>query len=223
MNDNTEGPSSAEEDIRFAELDKRYAAVEKRIDDVKWLIGSLAGLFTVLFGVMTLILSWNYNNERTALREFQKDLREDLGKAQPQADLELLGSNGQPLTGQRLNGEVERDENGYSAVSFRSTLRNKGSGSTGQMFIKMYTGAGLPMVSPSTDEPKFAYEVYFSPKDFEPNELPGQFSSSRDGRIVLHNKAEPSPGVHPVMIKVYFGKGRVTQAAFEVIVPAAAK
>src|SRR5262245_4162728 len=102
MSSSTQGPQSQQEDIRFGELDKRYAAVEKRMDDVKWLIGSLAGLFTVLFGVMTLVLSWNYNNERTALREFQRELREDLGRTQPQADLELLGSNGQTLAGQRL-------------------------------------------------------------------------------------------------------------------------
>ena len=91
-----------EDDIksRFDETDKRLATTEKRIDDVKWFIGGIASLFTVVFAVLTLILSWNYGNERASLRDFQRDLRVDLGKAEQIPELLVLGENGKELNGQ---------------------------------------------------------------------------------------------------------------------------
>jgi hypothetical protein len=87
------------------------------------------------------------------------------------------------------------------------------------MSIKIYTGSGMPLPAPSTDEPKYAYETYFSPKDFDPNDLPGQYSSDRVARLVIENKVRPNPGTYPILVKVYFAKGRVAQAAFNIVIP----
>jgi hypothetical protein len=137
--------ANSENDIRFGEAEKRMATLEKRIDDVKWLIGSLAGLLTVVFSVLMLMISWNYGNERASLREFQRDLREDIGKAQPTPKIEILGPNGLPLSGQVLRGDVIVDKDGFHIVSLESILRNIGSGTSGPISIKVYTKKDLPL------------------------------------------------------------------------------
>ncbi len=209
--------SNQDSDIRFAEADKRVATIEKRIEDVKWLIGSLTGLLTVVFSVMLLAISWNYGNEKAALRDFQRDLREDLGKAQPTPKIEILGSNRQPLSGQDVEGAIDTDKDGIHFLTFRNILRNTGNGPSGPMYIKVYTKGNLPLASPSSDESKYSYESYFSPKDIEPNDIPGSFSTDRIASLNLVNNAIPPLGRHPILLKVYFGKNRVAQSEFNVI------
>lgn len=210
-----------EDDVksRFDETDKRLASTEKRIDDVKWFIGGIASLFTVIFGILTLAMSWNYSNERASLRDFQRDLRTDLGKAEPLPELLILGENGVDITGQEINARVLKDKDGEPYINFNYILRNRGLGATGPLYQKLYTKDPLIQEARSTDEPDFQYENYFDPKSITPAELPGQYSSLHFTSFYLLKNALPQPGKHPLAIKFFYGKGRVIRSTFTLVIP----
>ena len=210
-------------DVSSDQTDKRIAATEKRIDDIKWFIGGMATLFTVGFSVLTLILSWNYSNERASLREFQRDLKVDLGKAEPTPELIIQTIEGEDINGKRVNAEVsDDDENkGKFLLVIPHIKRNKGYGSSGPLFMKIYTKKPLALDNRSTDERTFEFEVYFEPKNFSPAELPGQYAVEHYTRFSLRDGIRPPPGEHVVMWKLFYGKGKVTQSTCTIVIPRA--
>jgi hypothetical protein len=210
-----------EDDVksRFDETDKRLASTEKRIDDVKWFIGGIASLLTVVFGIITLVMSWNYGNERASLRDFQQNLRAELGKAEQLPELVILGENGVELNGQDIDASVVKDKDGYPKISFSWIVRNRGLGATGPLNQKLYTKKPLIQFARSTDEPDFQFESYLEPKDIQPAELPGQYSSMQVTSFYLLNNVPPQPGKHFVAIKVFYGKGKVVRSTFTLVIP----
>ena len=122
-----------EDDVksRFEEGEKRYAGLEKRFDDLKWYFGGVTTLFTIGFSILTVVLSWNYNSEKASLRDFQRDLRADLGKIDLPPDVELLGINGSPISGQDVQARLDVDKDGGHYLSISHLLRNRGEGGTG--------------------------------------------------------------------------------------------
>src|SRR5229473_6955067 len=130
-----------DEDIkgRFEAVDKLIDHTEKRFDDIKWYFGGAATLFTIGFSVLTILLSWNYKSERDGLRDFQRDLKVELGKIDLPPELDILGVNGSPLAGQEVAATVDKDENGWVILHINHFLKNKGGTSTGPMFVKLYT------------------------------------------------------------------------------------
>jgi hypothetical protein len=198
------------------EIDRRFAASEKRFDDLKWYLGGMAAFFTIWFGVLTLVLSWNNNSERESLRQFQQNLREDLGKSEATPQVELLGDDGQQLTGQDVVAAF-KIENMQPHIVISHVLKNAGSGPTGPMTVKIYTSGQLELERRSTDEPRYQYEVVIS--DLDPSELPGGLSSGWYHSIRLPQEELPPPGKYPSLVKIYYGKGKMTQAQFNLIVP----
>jgi hypothetical protein len=73
----------------------------------------------------------------------------------------------------------------------------------------------------STDEHKYKYETYINPKSLEPSVLPGGgYSSEYYFYFYLDNSTHPPPdGKHHLMLKLYYGKGRMNKAAFSGVIP----
>jgi hypothetical protein len=209
-----------EEEVKtkFEEFDKRLELIGKRFDDFKTYIGGIGTLFGLGFGILTLILSWNYSNERTALRELEKDIKTELGKAESPPSIILLGPNGQLLTGQELTAKLQKDEQGIY-FSFDYIIRNDGENTTGPLYIKNYTNDPLVENALSSDESSFKYESYVPPDKIDPNQLPGHYSVRQTANVTLDMKEFPPPGRNPVMIKVFYGKGKVQSSTFYVIIP----
>ena len=203
---------------RFEESEKRYAALEKRFDDLKWYFGGVTTLFTIGFSILTVVLSWNYNSEKAGLREFQKDLKADLGKIESSADLELLGLNKTSLSGQDVSARLYVDKDGQHYLAISHLLRNKGEGGTGPMFVKIYTNDPIRLDNVSTDEPKFKYEAFITPSRLDPPEIPGKFSSQWFHRFFLPAKQGLKEGRYPSMIKVFYSKGRIAQASISLVI-----
>ena len=203
---------------RFDETDKRYATLEKRFDDIKWYFSGVASLFTVGFSVLVLILSWNYGSERASLREFQKDLKAELGKLESPPEMELLGLNGSVLAGQDVAGGLFVSEKGEHFLRISHLLKNRGDSSSGRLFVKLYTRESIPLGNVSTDEPRYKYETYIAPAHLDPNELPGKFASQLYYTFFLPGTPGLKEGRHPALLKVYFGKGRVAQADITIVV-----
>jgi hypothetical protein len=210
-----------EDDVkaRFEELDKRLQLYEKRHDDFKWYFSGITALFGLGFGILTLILSWNYSNERASLREFQRDIKTELGKVEAPPELEILGPNREPLSGQEIKVDLQRVESGFLSVNFTCIYRNNGDTTTGPLSIKFYTVDPLVLSYRSTDEDRFKYETYMSAEHIDPNQLPGHFSIEQFINLGLSVKDYPPPGRYPFMIKVFYGKGKVKQSSFTVLIP----
>jgi hypothetical protein len=199
---------------RFDELDKRLATTDKRFDDIKWYMGGFATFVTFAFGLLTILMSWNFSNERTSLREFQRDLRADLGKVEVPPELELLGVDGSPLANQELEAQFDKDKDGNSRLVINHFLRNTGNSLTGPMYVKIYASEPIRLGNRSTDEPKFKFETPILPSSLDPSEIPGKYATEWWHKIYLHNQVMPGPGKYPMLVKVFYGKGKVVQAPF---------
>ncbi len=199
------------------ELNKRIGSTEQRFDDMKWYFGGVTTFFMLFFSLLTLILSWNFKNERDNLREFQKDIKEELGKVSALPEIELLGINREPLANQMIKASFFEKENKLYMV-LNNFVRNTGNASSGLMYIKLYASDPIKLYNKSSDEAKFQYEEYIKPKNLDPNEIPGKFSIDLNFTIPLNENSNPPDGTYPMLMKVYFGKGKIVQAPFNIIV-----
>jgi hypothetical protein len=204
-----------DEDVKskFEDMEKRLSASDKRFDDMKWYFGGVTGLFTIGFSVLTLVLSWNYSNEKASLRELKKEVKMELGKIDAPPEIQLLGIDGQPLAGQELTAEFHEEGPGRLLLIVNHFLRNSGAGLSGPMYVKVYTSDPVVLKNRSTDESKFKYEAAINPSNLNPSEIPGKYSSEWYFRVAVEKK--PPKGKYDAMIKVFYGKGRVSQARFK--------
>jgi hypothetical protein len=200
-------PRTAARDIeeRFDDVERRFTSIDKRFDDVKWYIGGVAGFFTISFAVLTIVLNQSNTSEKQSLRDFQRQLREDLGKSEGIPQVELFGINRQPLDGQEILGTFRTKNDGVQLV-ITHFLKNSGTGTTGPISVKIYAPAPVHLDSQSTDETGYDYETYITPKNLEPNEAPGGLTSEWTLNLDLPFGAPP-PGKYRMLIKVYYGKG----------------
>jgi hypothetical protein len=163
-------------------------------------------------------MSWNYSNDRTSLREFERDLKAELGKIESLPEIEILGINGSSLNNQEMSSAFETSNDGSLYLVTNYIIRNIGSASTGLMYEKFYASDPIRFTSRSTDESTFKYETYINPKSLEPNEIPGKYSNQWVNRLFLVDKVKPAAGKYPMLIKIFYGKGKTVQAVFTLVV-----
>ena len=211
---------------RFEEVEKTISATEKRVDEAKLYAGGIAGLFTVWFAVLTLVLSWNYNSDKAALRDFQKDLREDLGRSVVAPELELIGLNDKPLDAQTIDATFEQKEsteNGqtesYSRICLHFAIKNSGNETTGPLTVMVYTSDPIKLSDRCIDERDFQSVCLIEPKYNEPSELPGKLTTEWNTCCRLYSGALPAAGAYPALIKFFYGKGKMKAARISVRVP----
>ncbi len=197
---------------KFEEFEKRSSGLEKRFDDLKWYFGGVTTLFTIGLSVCGVILNWNYTSEKAALREFQRDLKVEVGKIALPSEIDLLTLTGIPLSGSDVPVTVTIDKDQQRYLELSHIVRNRGEGTSGSMFIKLYTSDPIVLGNVSTDEPKFKYEAYISAQKLDPHEIPGKFSAQYFDSFSMTNKAVLKRGRYPGLVKVYYGVGRVAQA-----------
>jgi len=200
---------------RFDDLDKRIAVTDKRFDDVKYFAGGVS----ILLGVLAVLAGLNFSNERAWLRESMKDLKEEVGKLEAPAQLEILGTNGQPLGGQEVTAKTgsRPDASGAKyALRYDFIVRNNGAGNTGPMWVKVYTRAGIALINASSDESSFKYEDLITPTHLVPSELPGKVSIQE--WLSLATNTLPPPGKYPILMKHYYGKGKVATTSFTLVI-----
>ena len=206
-----------ETERRLSDVDKRLSAAEKRFDDWKGYVAGGATLITVWFAVLTIVLSWNYSGEKASLREFQHDLREDLGKNVPTPELELQGTDGRPLAGQDVIAEFKIAKDDVYQLGFHLIVKNSGHASTGRMTAKFYSRDPLELPNQSADEPQYQFEGMAGPQNLDPNEMPGQLSSPWELSWDLAKKQWPREGRYPCLLKIYYGNGKVIPAAITLV------
>jgi len=201
---------------RLEELDKRFDSLDKRFDDIKWYFGGVSAFFAVAVSLFTIVGNSNLSNERNSLQQFKTELRADLGKADIPAALELLGPVGEPLAGQELRVSFQTAEKGQPQLVIHYICRNSGGSPTGLMFVKVYATDPVVLSNTSTDEPKFRYETYVNPKDLEPADIPGAYSS--EFFLDINVTPRPPRGKYPMLLKVFYGRAQVARAQFTAVV-----
>jgi hypothetical protein len=215
---------------RFDQIEKAIAATDKRVDETKLYVGGVAGLFTIWFAVLTVVLSSNYNSDKASLRDFQRDLRQDLGKSSGVPELELLGPDGKALEGQELEAsfrtETKDNPEGGPSTSSSSIylhltfgLKNAGTETTGPMTTMLYTGDAIKLFSRSIDENDFKYALTIDPKHNDPSELPAQLTLQWGIEGELASQELPLAGKYPALLKFFYGKGKVKRAKIILRVP----
>src|SRR5277367_6008176 len=172
-----EPPVDDETKFRFDDVDRKMGTLDKKIDDqgkrfddVKWFVGGTS----IIFSALVLIAGWNYNSEREGLRDFQKEVREQVSKTDD-SKLDLYGVNGVELAGQEVaatvvvappNDKSSDQPNPY--IDFSFVIRNTGDNTSGPMYFKMYTREDLQLTEKSSDETAYKYEAYLTPQDQTP-------------------------------------------------------
>jgi hypothetical protein len=213
-------------DRRFSLIDKRFDTTDKgventsrRFDDVKWYVTGLTSVFTLIFAVLSIVSGWNYSTDRASLENFKKELREEIGKSDD-SRIELYGLDQIDLAGQKipvsLSEDVCDDQEDKNCrrlfANFDIIVRNSGGAQSGKIYFKIYTIVPLVLGDnrKSSDETKYDHEFYLLPDEIRPDTLPGKYSITHRIHIPLENV--PRDGEYPVLIKAYYGKGKVTEA-----------
>lgn len=166
--------------------------------------------------------SRNLYNEKADLREYKKELREDVGKTKKEPLLELFGIDGKPLENQtlslKINIKYQNDGKNKYSISIPYVTKNVGKKTTGKMSIKLYTKRFPISLNPSTDEPDFNFETYINPGSITPQELPGGgFSLSWRSNIYFDNKEEIL-GNDSALLKIYYGDDKIVSAKFNILI-----
>jgi|HubBroStandDraft_4_1064222.scaffolds.fasta_scaffold31283_2 hypothetical protein len=202
---------------RIETVEKLIEHTEKRFDDVKWYFGGAATLFTIGFSVLTLVLSWNVNSEKEGLRNFQTDIRADLGKSEVPPRLEVWAPDGTSLAGREVEAKASKENNSSLRLYMSTILKNAGGTTTGPLSVKLYTNDPIHLSDSTTDEPKYKYEAYLY-KNFEPVELPGGASCTFYWYFDLSGDTPPGPGKYASLMKFYYGKGKVEQVPVTIVI-----
>jgi hypothetical protein len=213
-------------DRRFSLIDKRFDASDKgvdntsrRFDDVKWHITLMTSVFTLIFAVLSIISGWNYSSDRASLENFKKELKEYIGKSDDSI-IELYGLDQVDLAGQEipvsLSEDVCDEHEGKDCrhwfANFDIIVRNSSNAQSGKIYFKIYTIDPLVLGDnrKSSDETRYDHEFYILPDEIRPDVLPGKYSITHRIHLPLENS--PKDGKYPVLIKAYYGKGKVTAA-----------
>ena len=201
--------------------DDKLAIVQTELRSLKSALGVIAPCVALVFGLLGIALAWNVTSERDDLREFRKDIKDEvratLGQVVDEPDIELLTPDGHLLDGAVIEPEITRNPSdpAHKILAFPIVIHNKGKGWTGpNVAIKLYTPPEIPAPEHSTDEPKFTNEVNWVGANTGISNVPSAFSSPF--RIIVYVDATQTipAGRHNCLLKFYYGRGKVAQANF---------
>jgi hypothetical protein len=217
-------------DKKLDDQGKRFDDQGKRVDDIKWAIDRISAVFAGIFTLLVLVAGINYVADRNRLEAAEKRLRDTLTKTED-TKIDLYTENGKHhLDGQEVVTDIVKypmtnnpdtlpdPKSGVPHLTFSFVAKNTGSDASGPISIKVYTGIQIKLLHPSSDESDFSYEAYLAPSSLDPNTIPASASITNDLRIgpVL---SEVKPGKYAALIKLYYGKGKATQAPIVFVVP----
>ena len=122
------------------------------------------------------------------------------------------------LSGQEIKADIVHADK-FARIEFSHFISNKGEGSTGPLWVKLYTNDPLRMTNASVDDPKFKYDGFISPAGLAPSELPGgKFGIQFYLSFHLAGPDKLPAGRYPALLRYYYGKGRVTEAHVTLVI-----
>jgi hypothetical protein len=204
------------------EIKDRFEQVDKRFDDFKTILTLGSVIITLIFGIISIFVTLNLQSEKASLREFEKELRDEvrseLGRLEEPAKVELYDLDQKPINGRNIPASFDTTSDGSLRMTVKCILRNEGVSESGPVSIKIYTSNPIKLFYISTDERGFNYEGYIPPKNLSPSELPGGLSIEMNFGFELDMKEIPANGTYPALFKLFYGKGKIAKASFNIIV-----
>ncbi|MFI5330897.1 MAG: hypothetical protein ACHQ2F_07660 [Desulfobaccales bacterium] len=130
----------------------------------------------------------------------------------------MLGENGNPLEKQDIKAKIIKEDDGTVKFTYNYAFKNEGMSSSGPINEKIYISDPIKLNHRSSDEPKYKYETYTHHKSMDPDEIPGgNYVIQYTQTIGTENKEIPPSGKYPVLLKVYYGKGKLVCANFNLV------
>jgi len=200
-------------------LYERFFLIRQRLFYLTLYLVAVPLIITIALYALFSHSSRNLYNEKADLREYKKELREDVGKTKKEPLLELFGMDGKPLENQilKINIQYQNDGKNKYSISIPYITKNVGKKTTGKMSIKLYTKRFPISLNPSTDEPDFNFETYINPGSITPQELPGGGFSLSWRSNIHFDKKEGMLGNDSVLLKIYYGDDKIASAKFNIL------
>jgi len=215
------------EDKMDKEVEDKITHLEKRIDDIKSFITLIVSAGTTIIGILMIVFTWSATSEKSDLRSHKesltKEIKEELGKRNKKADIELVTKDGKKLDGQVVIANVKTyrysetindkrvDKTGI-LIELPFVIKNSGEGYSGRMTIKYYVKSPIKLTYSSTDEGGFDYEEYIAARDTALPNFPGGLTYEYPFIIYPKDFSKPLIGKHNILIKIYYGQGKQTSA-----------
>jgi hypothetical protein len=192
-------------------------------------------IFTIAFtlfgaGFATLV-GFIHNTDVGERTAYETNLRNELLNKTGETELKILDYDGHVLDGKNVVVRIYREppqpkdwaENNISpypgfGMVIQLVLRNEGNFPSGSMLIKTYTNDPFVTDYKSADEKAYEYESFASAAGG------GAMSMNLAGQLSMTERLKfglfkfPKKGTYPVLMKLYYGNGKIAHATFDIIV-----
>jgi hypothetical protein len=212
------------------QINRSVENINSRFDIIKWYVAGIVGMVVLIFVASGVIFAINYNTDRSTfntqinrgldeLRQFQDNIKEyiKLTIGTPEdSKIELYShSNNDLLLKDQKTVLTVTVEDNIVTLNVGFIIKNLGNAQSGLLYFKVYLPEPFNTKSKSADEPMFKYEYHINPEEIHPNVIPGNYISTFHLSISVGADVlgpELKAATYPAMIKVYYGKGKVTSA-----------
>lgn len=215
-------------------LEKRLQGVEENIKTTISFTSIAISVVGVVFIGFTIYSGYNINRTYKVSKEIMADTEKKVANAVSKVDLALINLKKSPElkcykvgTLEELNDSTIQPQKDNKQIRFNFSLHNISSVESGHIYFKCYTKDPLMIsnIKGTSDETLYDYENsapagtdrigdsksgYFR--------MPPDYSSIMEWGFDYKGKGEIPRGVHPVLLKIYYGKDMPLRIKFNILI-----
>ena len=209
--------SENEKNNSFSE---RLKCIEKRVDDTKNFMNVVITALGIIFVVFVVFAGITLKQERDTLHRLKDDtekrINELIGLSKKEPELICTTITGLPLEGSTINGTLNE-----SKVTYHYMIKNIGNGETTNLKSQMYSKEPLVIANTKgSDEVLFDYvsiplSLFYEERKFV---LPPGYAIVLDGEFTIVSDKEKAKGIHPMLVKIYYGKDKPLKISFNIVI-----
>jgi len=199
---------------------EQLRSIEKRVDDTKLFTNIAISVVGAVFIAFAIFAGFSLKQERESLNRLEDDtekkINELIGLSKREPELICTTIKGTKLQGSTIKGKLIG-----SKVKYHYMIKNTGNGETTNINSTMYSKE--PLVIASTKGSDEDFYDYISPslswlQQKEKWVLPPGYATIMDGEFNVVSKRSKAKGIHPMLIKFYYGKEEPLKVEFNIII-----
>lgn len=201
-------------------FNEKLNCIEKRIDDTKYVVNIVITSLGIIFVAFAIFSGFSLKQERDSLHELRDDterkINEMIGQSKKEPSIVCTTINGKPLEGSTIKGVLSG-----SKVTYHYMINNIGSGETTSLKSQMYSKEPLVIANTkASDEELFDYISVSLSQLHEDKKfvLPPGYATVLDGEFNIVSDKGKAKGIHPMMIKIYYGKDKPLKISFDILI-----